>query len=375
MPDSRLMRELSPNERPVFPSDPLLRYFGRRDDRNPDAPRLSFVLSGFCFHVSAGPCYLLLENRRAYWKNYLGLTVNGRLYTLPLEDNGLQKINLTPFLGGACAEVSVFKQMDACHELTFYGMITGPDVVLSRAAGPCARRIEVYGDSVSAGEVTEAIAFTGRPDPEHNGEFSNGYWSFAAQTARLLGAELNCVAQGGIALEDGRGYFNPPRYSGMLSCFDKAAYNEAFGPSVPWDFSRYRPHVVVVALGQNDAHPYDFMRDDPDGEEAARWRAHYAQLVKSLRAVYPRAYILLTTTVLMHEKAWDDAITRVARELNDPRVRRFLYSRNGAATPGHPRVGEQAEMAFELTREILSLGDGVWEDEPLDAQGSGTASR
>lgn len=31
------------------------------------------------------------------------------------------------------------------------------------------RKIEVYGDSVSAGEVTEAVDYTGKTDPEHQG--------------------------------------------------------------------------------------------------------------------------------------------------------------------------------------------------------------
>ena len=37
------------------------------------------------------------------------------------------------------------------------------------------KRIEVYGDSVSAGEVSEAVDFVGKEDPEHEGGYSNGY--------------------------------------------------------------------------------------------------------------------------------------------------------------------------------------------------------
>lgn len=31
-------------------------------------------------------------------------------------------------------------------------------------------------------------------------------------------------------------------------------------------FSRYIPHVVVVAIGQNDNHPVDYMAEDYDSE-------------------------------------------------------------------------------------------------------------
>ena len=61
--------------------------------------------------------------------------------------------------------------------------------------------MEVYGDSVSAGEVSEAEFACGQVDPEgHNGRYSNGYLSYSWQTARLLGAELHDIATGGMAL-------------------------------------------------------------------------------------------------------------------------------------------------------------------------------
>ena len=42
------------------------------------------------------------------------------------------------------------------------------------------RRIKVYGDSVSAGEVSEAVDYTRKEDPEHNGEYSNSWYSYAS---------------------------------------------------------------------------------------------------------------------------------------------------------------------------------------------------
>ena len=48
------------------------------------------------------------------------------------------------------------------------------------------RKIEVYGDSVSAGEVTEAVDYTGKSDPEHQGGYSNSWYSYAWMTARML---------------------------------------------------------------------------------------------------------------------------------------------------------------------------------------------
>ena len=41
----------------------------------------------------------------------------------------------------------------------------------------------------------------------------------------------------------------------METAWDKLRYNPVFGPAVPWDFKAYTPQVVVVPVGQNDAHP------------------------------------------------------------------------------------------------------------------------
>ena len=64
------------------------------------------------------------------------------------------------------------------------------------------RKIEVYGDSVYAGEVSEAVEYTGKEDPEYNGEYSNSWYSYAWMTARKLNAQIHDIAQGGIALKD-----------------------------------------------------------------------------------------------------------------------------------------------------------------------------
>ena len=72
---------------------------------------------------------------------------------------------------------------------------------------------------------------------------------------------------------------------------------------------------------------------------------------------------MLATTVLIHDPSWDRAIDEVCHTVNDEgddRVQHFLYSRNAAATPGHPRVAEQQAMADELTAYLESFGPDLW---------------
>ena len=82
--------------------------------------------------------------------------------------------------------------------------------------------------------------------------------------------------------------------------------------------------------------------------------------LRKLRETYPKATIICLTTLLQHDPSWDRAIDEAVRTAADPAIHHFLFSRNGSATPGHPRVAEHEEMARELTAFIGSLSGDIW---------------
>ena len=223
--------------------------------------------------------------------------------------------------------------------------------------------MEVYGDSVSAGEVSEAVDYVGKEDPEHNGEYSNSWYSYAWMTARRLNAQIHDIAQGGMALLDGTGWFHAPDHIGMETAWDKIYYHPELSGMLEWDFSQYTPQVVIVALGQNDSHPEDYMKEDYDGEEARTWRQHYEAFLRKLREIYPDARIICCTTLLNHDPAWDRAIGQAVEQLGDEKVTQYLFRRNGRGTPGHLRIPEAEEMAEELAAYIQETEgwSSIWE--------------
>ncbi|KFI48080.1 GDSL-type esterase/lipase family protein [Bifidobacterium biavatii] len=299
----------------------------------------------------------------------------------------------------------VCKRQDGQHyvQLFGFGLDAGARVLPPLDPAPV-RRMEIFGDSVSCGERNEAALYVGKLDPDVDlSSYSNAWMSYGAIAARRLGAALHDVSQGGASLIDGIGWFRGPDYIGQESIWDRVEYNPTLGETKPWDFARYTPQVVVIAIGQNDAHPDDFMARDYHGEQAAHWRSRYVDFLRSLHERYPHATIICTTTVLRHDPAWDRAIDEavytfnadLAAEAQDlaalcqlgmgaaaehaasagnrpagpsasvghaPVAYHFLYSRNGVATPGHPRVAEHEEMARELAAFIESLGPSVWND-------------
>lgn len=372
-----------------FTNPALSHTMGRTTSDSPAYQTWSFPYTQVHFHCTGTTVGARLVHHWGYGDIYLGAIIDGMQVKAPVPiDAAHDAISLTNGYpsrtdpnGTAPAErqpvdiilaehlpniehdVIIFKRQDEGNaQFDMHGVLIDDEATIAAPAEPMPdRRIEFYGDSVTCGERCEAICYTGQADPDVDlSGYSNAWHSYAAVTARNLNAQAHLVSQGGASLIDGIDWFHAPDYLGLESIWDRAAYNPELGATPQWDFSRYTPHVVVVAIGQNDAHPYDFMAEDYSGGQARHWRQRYIDFVHALRRVYPNALIVLTTTILQHDPAWDCAIDEVCDTMADPRVRHFMYLRNGTATPGHPRISEQREMAMELTSYLRSFGPELW---------------
>lgn len=131
---------------------------------------------------------------------------------------------------------------------------------------PSERRIETIGDSITTGFGNEGPgAACGYVNAEQN-----EYATYGAIAARNLNAEHTTIAWSGKTVHE------------MKEYFDKSLPQREAGPR--WDFSLYQPQVVVVNLGTNN-----FANVDP-GE--ARFVRVYVELVQSIRAAYPKAFVV-----------------------------------------------------------------------------------
>ena len=335
-----------------------LEYSGRIDYEN-DKAIFVFPCTYVKIRFKGKNIWAYVDNKNNYWDNYVGVIIDGNQEKILLENDSAlkQRLELAEGLDETKEhEVMLFKRQDSCHELGFYGFELDDAAVILEINEKPSLKLEVYGDSVSAGEVSEAIDFVGKPDPEwHKGELSNSYYSYSWILARKLNAKLHDIAQGGIALLDNTGWFNAPDFIGMESVYDKVRYNPAFGRTTYWDFDKYTPDIVIVAIGQNDNHPEDYMAEFYHSKKSENWREHYRKFVMKLMEIYPKAQIILCTTILEHHKNWDDSIEEVCKSLENERVHHFYFSNNGKGTPGHIRKPEAEKMADELAAYINGL--------------------
>lgn len=339
-------------------------YSGRIDFSDTNAPVFVFPGSSAYMLFTGASLKVLIKNNHGYLDNYLGYIIDGMQKKVLLSnDNMIHEIVLADDMEeNKKHEVIIFKRQDACHEFTFYGFIMSKRSILHEPYKKPRRCMEFYGDSITAGELSEAVNYTGKSDPVHNGEYSNAWYSYAMMTARNLKAQVNIVAQSGISLMDHIGYFHGPDYIGMESVYDKLHFNPDLGKVTNWNFKGYTPHVVVIALGQNDSAQEGFMKKEQYGEKADIWKQHYKQFVLNIRSKYSGAFIVLTTTILNHHPAWDRAIGSICRDIDDDKIVHFLYSYNGRGTPGHVRIPEAEQMAFELSIFLKGFGNEIWED-------------
>lgn len=346
----------------IKPNDERLLYEGRIGLNEDSEPEFVYACTSVKWRFRGTGAAIVLSSKRFYWDAFAGCMLDGRELAFKLPEDGTVRLELGAGLPDCEHIVTFFKRQDACNNFTIHGIILTKGSRMYDCGETPKRRIEVYGDSVSAGEVSEAVAYTARPDPEgHEGFYSNSRYSYSWITARMLNAAIHNVSQGGIALMPGTGWFGGPDYIGLEQTYDKVKYYPDLEHAVKWDFSKYTPHVVIIAVGQNDAHPEDFMKEDYNGGKAEEWRRRYAAFAARLRAIYPKALIICTTTILGHDSSWDRAIDDAVRSLNDPKITHFLYTGNGSATPGHIRIPEAERMARELTAYINGFGEEIWE--------------
>lgn len=346
----------------ISPDNQNLRYTGRIDWSDAKAPVWVFPCTSVQMRITGSVLKIHVKNENNYWENYLGCIVDQvqSCCYLKNEKETVWELALPENETGE-HEVLVFKRQDACHHLTILGFEIEDGAKLLPLPEPPKRKIEVYGDSVSAGEVSEALESLGESDPEHRGGYSNSWYSYSWMTARRIQAQIHDIAQGGIPLLNGTGWFSAPDYLGMESMWDKVCYNPAFGKTTKWNFADYTPQVVIVAIGQNDANPEDYMKEDYDGTKGVHWRAEYQKFLAKLRSTYPKAEIICMTTLLGHDAAWDRAIGEVVEKMKDDHITHYLFKRNGCGTKGHLCIPEASEMAVELSAYIESRNVEGWE--------------
>jgi hypothetical protein len=326
--------------------NPQIGYSGRIDTSRIEGADLYWSGTSVRLNFEGKSIKALLEDERG--DNYYNVIIDDSIIMMLRPGTMRKYIQLASELGMGKHSVLIFKRTEWDRgKTTFYGFqISGNGKLLPKSP-PKKRKIEFYGNSITAGYAVEDTS--GRDSPE--GPLTNNYLSYAAITARHFDAEYSCICKSGIGI--------------MISWFP-LIMPEMYDRLVPedsaskWDFTLYTPDIVVINLLQNDS----WLVEMPENEEFKMRFGNkapgeefiissYKQFVSAIRRHYPEAHIICalgSMDATREGSRWPDYIRQAVSELNDTKIyTHFIPFKN---TPGHPDIEEQNEMANSLIQFI-----------------------
>jgi len=215
------------------------------------------------------------------------------------------------------------------------------------------RRIEIYGDSITAGYGVDGVG----PSCSVSQDNSNNFLSYGSVAARTLNADLHTVAWSGIGMYRGYGETIPAANSTTMPMVYDRILPQA--PSYPvmdnaWNFASWQPHAVVINLGTNDA--------SSKGDPGQPYRTIYLDFVRGLRKKYPDTFFVLTIGPMLDGASLTAVRTHLQEIIKtrasegDTKMSYLEYpvqvAADGYGCDWHPSAATQAKMATLLVAEL-----------------------
>lgn len=234
-------------------------------------------------------------------------------------------------------------------------------------------KIEFIGDSITSGEGT----YGALPDTDWLAMYMSSSENYATYTAKALDADYRLISQGGWGVYCG--WDNDVRHN-IPSCYEKICglgfgeVNESVGAQKDYDFASWKPDVIVVNLGTNDASAFNQppftipetgetfkQHKNPDGsfveEDRERFENAVYNFLKMLRKDNPGAHIVWTYGMLGYDLNLliTDAMNRYQKDTGDHNTAFINLPNTTSETVGahtHPGV-KSHERAARILIEYL----------------------
>ncbi|HEX6764573.1 MAG TPA: SGNH/GDSL hydrolase family protein, partial [Polyangiaceae bacterium] len=276
--------------------------------------------------------------------NRFAVIVDGSLRSTIGTTQGQSTYPLVSGLSNGMHDLVVWRLTEAYYNPTEFVGLTGfsSGGALVAPPPPRDRRIELIGDSISAGYGIE-----GTPPCSGSATNENNYYAYGSVAARALSADLVTIAWSGIGMW--RNYNEAgPSADAMPARYDRTIGADAASAANAWDFSKYQPHIAVINLSSNDY--------STRGDPGQPYVTAYTTFVRHVRSVYPNAYILCLIQ-------WNGSATNInsvvstIRNGGDTRISSFDINVNAGADgcEGHPNVAKAQAMGDRLATEIRRI--------------------
>lgn len=343
-------------------SDPNIVYSGRIQFQDGKAPRFSAPAVTITARFKGVGASMKI-NDNASTANWFDVIVDDKVLDATKvkgDDNG--NAVLAADLPYGEHKISVVRRTEANVGTVDFRSFTFKGEILPPPAAP-AHKIEIIGDSISAGSGNEALNGSDQCNEDYSRPYSSASKAWGPMLARHLDAEYQVTAVSGIGMT--RNY-NCTDNNPMPLVYDRLFVESASSPV--YDHTLYVPDAVVIMIGTNDFSPAGCMRPalnetvDPEGYQL--FITTLTDFVNKLRGYHPDAEIFLLASPMLND-GWPDAtytsntsqraaITQVVDDVNAadgagklhvilPNYAGARYVGRGCGT--HPNVWEHGLIA------------------------------
>lgn len=331
------------NNELVIPfSNSEIAFSGRIDFSQEEAAEIYWSGSSIKINFEGESIEALLKDESG--DNYYNVILDNDSISILRPSKVKQYHQLASGLSKGKHTIELFKRAEWDRGKTsFYGFKINSGAKLLSKSAPKNRKIEFYGNSITAGFAIED--FSGKDSPDST--YTNNYLSYAAITARHYDAKYKCICRSGIGITVSWVPQIMPEIYDRLNPLD---------PNSKWDLSADEPDIVVVNLFQNDTwlvnlpEHEEFKKrfgDNPPTEEEII--NAYQQFITNLRNNYPKANIICTLGSMDAAKQgskWMEYIKLAVANLNDKKIQTHFMPY--LKSEGHPTIEDQEIMAKNL---------------------------
>jgi hypothetical protein len=320
--------------------------YGRTLTSEKDGVELISSAAHFGFTFEGQECRLYVTLSTAQSHNYLQYELDNVYQKRLRVANGSAGPIVISAAAGGKHTVWIYKATEAHTGPIFIQKIAGTKV--RPVARPSLPLIEFIGNSITCGaaaDPSEVACGKGVYHDQHN-----AYYAYGPRTARALNLNYILSSVSGIGIYRNWNNDGPA----MPQVFGKSDFQNT--GSRNWNFGRYQPQIVSVALGTNDF-------SNGDGKKArlpfdsSAFVSAYIKFVQQVKANYPAAKIALLSSPMINGErrtllqnclsAVKAAIDRTYPSAN-PVALYFFKPMQARGCSGHPNVEDHSILADEL---------------------------
>jgi len=336
----------------VLPATALQPYGRYLLDANQNIELISSgVHFGFSFTGNTCTVYAAVNDTASH--NYLQYELDG-VYRKRLKVTGniANAITITAPAGGNHI-VYIYKATEATTGPIILQKIIGDNI--KTVAASKEPLIEFIGNSITCGAAADTSEVPCGQGVYH--DHHNAYYAYGPRVARALHTNFIMSSVSGIGIYRTWNMDNPS----MPLVYEKESLSVE--DTLLWDFKKYSPQIVSIALGTNDLSRGDGVHART-AFDSARFVKDYTAFVQLVKSKYPQATIALLSSPMITGDSrilLQNCLTAVKQNIdvlyptNKKTALFFFEPMKAGGCSGHPSIEDHAVLAQQLIPFFKSL--------------------